>query len=294
MSREAAGRREASGERIVRRPPAAQPVAVFFSGAELGQGRSAVNGHPLSSGRITCVALLASCLLVACSAIQGVVGGGAPQTAEVLDQPDAEEYVLVRNPRYSPAATQVSAYEPEYVWVKRKDAPFNLNAFIRGKKVAEAAPRDEERFASTRPPEAVKPPRPDDRFFLPPPAQKKAAPDAKRPDSPSRDPAARLRPAYGYVVLSRGKQVYTDLTSENGAAVGDTLVIYREGEELRHPVTGASLGAADQQVARARITEVRDKVTVAELASALEGDEVRPGDRVKLIPPGVGAGTSRK
>ncbi len=233
-------------------------------------------------------ALLASCLMLqSCSAFQGWFGraGEAPQGQEAIDRPDPEEYVLVRNPRYSPAATSVSPNEPEYLWVKRKDAPFDLNAFVRGKKVAEASPSDEERFASTRPPEAVKPPRPDDRFFLPPGAQQAPAPGARRPAQPARDGAAMLRAAYGYVVLADGKQVYTDLGSETGAAPGDMLIVYREGQELKHPVTGASLGRADQEVARARIAEVRDKVTLAEITWAREGEEVHPGDSVKLIRP---------
>jgi hypothetical protein len=36
-------------------------------------------------------------------------------------------------------------------------------------------------------------------------------------------------------------------------------------------------------VARARITEVRDKVALAELTALGEGSEVRLGDRVKLV-----------
>ncbi len=198
-------------------------------------------------------------LVSGCSAFRDWFAGEAPQEQRAIDQPDPQEYVLVRNPRYSAGATSGSPYEPEYVWTKRKDAPFNLNAFIRGKKVAEASAKDEEQFASARPPEAMRPPRADDRFFLPPSSQKRPISEGMRRAEPLRTPAAMLRPAYGYVVFSRGEKVYTDLGSESGATVGNILVIYREGQELKHPVTGVSLGYVDDEVAQARIAEVGEK-----------------------------------
>jgi hypothetical protein len=85
------------------------------------------------------------------------------------------------------------------------------------------------------------------------------------------------------VVLVKGKQVYTDLSVQSGVAVGSTVIIFREGEELKHPVTGASLGKADEEVARARVLEVGDKTSVAELIDVKEGEEVRAKDKVKLI-----------
>jgi hypothetical protein len=81
----------------------------------------------------------------------------------------------------------------------------------------------------------------------------------------------------------KGKQVYTDLTEASAVVPGNTVIIFREGEELKHPVTGAPLGRADEEVGRARIVEVGEKTSVAEITSVKEGEEVRPKDKVKLI-----------
>lgn len=232
--------------------------------------------------------------LASCSTVKHAMGFGTgeddqKEKAEVIDRPDPDEYILVRNPRYSlGGGAGISPPESEYIWVKRKDAPFDINATIRGKKVQEADQKEEARFASTRPPEAAKAPRPDERFFLPPEQLKqapKAQPDPTRQAVARRppDPSVLLKPVYGYVVLVRGKRIYTDLTDESGVAVGNTVIIFREGEELKHPVTGAPLGRADDEIGRARIVELEEKTSVAELTSLKEGEEIRPKDKVKLL-----------
>ena len=66
-------------------------------------------------------------------------------------------------------------------------------------------------------------------------------------------------------------------------ATGNTVIIFREGEELKHPVTGASLGRADEEVGRARILEVGEKTSVAEVTAMKEGETVQPKDKVKLL-----------
>jgi len=239
------------------------------------------------------LALLLLLPLPACSTVKHAMGFGTGEEdqkdkAEVIDRADPNEYILVKNPRYSIVGGPGSSPpEAEYMWVKRKDAPFDVNAAIRGKKVAEASSKEEAQYASTRPPEAVKPPRPDERFFIPPDQLKQ--PQKAQPDPPRQtvsrppDPSVLLRPAYGYVVYVKGKRVYTDLTAETGVAVGNTVIIFREGEELKHPVTGAPLGRADEEVGRARIVEVEDKTSIAELTSVKEGEEIHPKDKLKLL-----------
>jgi hypothetical protein len=241
------------------------------------------------------LAVVLALLLPSCSSVKQTLGFGTGDEdqkgkLEVIDRPDPDEYILVKNPRYSPAGGPGQGPpEPEFMWVKRKDAPFDVNAFVRGKKVNEASAKDEARYASTKPPEAVQAPRPDERFFVPPdqlrqPPPQKAQPEPARQTAARRvDPATLLYPVYGYVVYVKGKQVYTDLTEASAVAPGNTVIIFREGEELTHPVTGAPLGRADEEVARARIIEVGDKTSVAEITSVKEGEEIRPKDKVKLL-----------
>jgi hypothetical protein len=246
-------------------------------------------------GSLLAVVACLSLFLGACSEVKHALGFGTGEEdqkdkVEVIDRPDQNEYILVKNPRYSPAGGPGQGPpEAEYMWVKRKDAPFDVNAFVRGKKVNEAGSKEEALYASMKPPEAVKPPRPDERFFIPPdqlkqPPPQKAQPEpARQPVARRPDPATLLYPVYGYVVYVKGKQVYTDLTEASAVVPGNTVIIFREGEELKHPVTGAPLGRADEEVGRARIVEVGEKTSVAEITSVKEGEEVRPKDKVKLI-----------
>ncbi len=238
------------------------------------------------------------CLLFslgACTQVKYVLGFGTGEEsqkdgAEVIDRPDPNEYILVKNPRYSPVGGPgVGPPEPEYMWVKRKDRPFVLDSIVfQGGRPLEAPPQEGAKYESTKPPEAAKAPRPDERFFLPPDQlnqqPRKAPPDPPR-RSPPRPPdrSGGLRPVYGYVVRVKGKQVYTDLAEESGVAVGNTVIIFREGEELIHPQTGASLGKADEEVGRARIVEVTEKTSLAEVTTLKEGEQVRPTDKVKLL-----------
>lgn len=240
------------------------------------------------------VALLAVSLS-ACSTVSYFLGFGTGDEdqkgkAEVIDRPDANEYILVRNPRYSiVGGPGQSPPEAEFIWVKRKDAPFDINAFARGKKAMEADSKEEARFASTRPPEAAKEPRPDERFFVPPDQLKSPPPQKAQPDQPRQavarrpDPSTLLYPVYGYVVYVKGKQLYTDLTEQSGVTPGNSVIIYREGEELKHPVTGAVLGRAEDEIGRARIVEVGDKTSVAEITEVKDGEEIHAKDKVKLI-----------
>ena len=242
-------------------------------------------------------AALALCLILtvgACSQVKYALGFGTGEEdqkdkVEVIDRPDPNEYILVKNPRYSlVGGPGVGPPEPEYLWVQRKDVPFTVDALARGRKPIEASPQEEVKYEATKPPEAAKAPRPDERFFLPP-DQLKQAPRKAQPAPPRQgaprpaEPGTFLRPSYGYVVLVKGKQVYTDLSAQSGVAVGNTVIIFREGEELKHPVTGASLGRADEEVGRARVLEVGEQTSIAELVTVKEGEEVRTKDKVKLL-----------
>ena len=51
-----------------------------------------------------------------------------------------------------------------------------------------------------------------------------------------------INPLGGSVMKVSGKKVYVNVGSEQGVKVGDTYVIYREGESLVDPTTGDILG----------------------------------------------------
>lgn len=96
-------------------------------------------------------------------------------------------------------------------------------------------------------------------------------------------PSAARAEAPGYVVRVDSSAVYLDFGKDSGAAPGRGFLIYKEGEELRHPVTGASLGRVEETVAEGRITEVRDSYSIGVLFSS--PGTPSPGRRVRLGPP---------
>lgn len=71
----------------------------------------------------------------------------------------------------------------------------------------------------------------------------------------------------GYVVKVEGNTVYLDLGGSAGIKPGQRFRIITEGEELKHPVTGASLGKILNTVGTGRIVEVQEKYSVGHLES---------------------------
>ncbi|MFA6092234.1 MAG: FG-GAP-like repeat-containing protein [Elusimicrobiota bacterium] len=88
----------------------------------------------------------------------------------------------------------------------------------------------------------------------------------------------------GYVVKVEGSKIYLDLGEASGAKTGDAFTIYRPGEELKHPVTGASLGRTETNLAAGHVSEVLEKYSLAgiEGAQPASASTVNPGDRVRV------------
>lgn len=86
----------------------------------------------------------------------------------------------------------------------------------------------------------------------------------------------------GYVVKVDGKTVYLDLGEGTGAAAGRGFEVYTEGEVLKHPVTGATLGSTQNVLAAGKITQVQPLFSIGTLDQA-EG--VKPGQRARLAAP---------
>ncbi|MBI3549543.1 MAG: VCBS repeat-containing protein [Elusimicrobia bacterium] len=89
----------------------------------------------------------------------------------------------------------------------------------------------------------------------------------------------------GYVVKVDSDIIYLDHLAE--AAAGREFVLYKEGEELKHPVTGASLGRIEKEIGRGHIKEVLAQYNIGLLESSpADRSAVKPGLRYKL---GAGA-----
>ncbi len=85
----------------------------------------------------------------------------------------------------------------------------------------------------------------------------------------------------GYVVRVDSDAVWLDLTAADGAVPGRAFEIYAEGAQLKHPVTGASLGSVQSVVARGEIATVSDKFSTGAILS--RKTDARTGQRARLI-----------
>lgn len=83
----------------------------------------------------------------------------------------------------------------------------------------------------------------------------------------------------GIIIQKKGTSVFTDL-GKGKAKPERRLIVYREGEVIRHPVTGKSLGCDTQIVGYARITQVMDQMSRATLIDGLKGEIINIKDKV--------------
>lgn len=95
--------------------------------------------------------------------------------------------------------------------------------------------------------------------------------------------AAAAAAETGYVVRVDSQAVWLDLTAADGAAPGRTFQVYDEGAELKHPVTGASLGRVERVVARGTITDVAARFSTGALLARDEA--VKAGQRARWSAP---------
>jgi Flagellar assembly protein T, C-terminal domain len=87
-------------------------------------------------------------------------------------------------------------------------------------------------------------------------------------------------PKRGYVVYVDTGRVVIDLTNLDGLQPGSVVSLRRDRIPIVHPVTGELLGELDEEVATARVTEIRDRFSVAEVQNVAPGSQIQIRDRV--------------
>jgi hypothetical protein len=75
-------------------------------------------------------------------------------------------------------------------------------------------------------------------------------------------------------------RVVVDLTAADGLQVGQLLSLRHDRIPIVHPTTGEVLGELDDEVGTARVTELRERFSVAEIQSVAAGAQVQVKDRV--------------
>jgi TolB-like protein len=82
----------------------------------------------------------------------------------------------------------------------------------------------------------------------------------------------------GYVVSQDQDLIYIDIGSEKGIRKGSKCVAFREGEKIRHPVTGEILGSRVTKLGELVVVQVQNKLAATKVVES-EGD-IKIGDKV--------------
>lgn len=222
------------------------------------------------------ISLLAS----GCVSVPELLGYPVQGTPTVSQARAAQYWALIRNPRFGKVAS-----EPEYIWVEEDKIPTSFRTVLFGKKSVLAPPEILARYGPPPGGGRISP--------LHGVSSAVSAPDSSRPSqaSPRRE---RVQPAattslgepevdgwtWGLVVFVDTTRVVIDLTAEDGLQPGSIVSLRRDKIPIVHPVTGEYLGELDEEVATARVVEVREKFSVAEIQGIAPGAQIKLKDRV--------------
>jgi len=220
-----------------------------------------------------------------CSMLKTLVGIVDPGEPSIVIKSAETRWLLIKNPRFGDVPS-----EPEYVWVEEDKVPTTITTLLRGQSAIFASPEIVAKYGT--PPgggkisprqgtmyqtaEAAKTPAASNRG-----AAVAAAPVRAASAAPVPTPAPKP-PERGVVVYVDSARVVTDLTNLDGLRPGSVLSVRRDRIPIVHPVTGEMLGELDEEVATARVTEVRERFSVAEVKSIAPGASVQVRDRVVL------------
>ncbi len=237
------------------------------------------------------VSYLAGLLLVllatsGCNSVRQFFGIPNPGEPTINLKSAEARWVLIKNPRFGDVRS-----EPEYVWVEEDKLPTTITTLVRGKSAIIAPPEIVARYGP--PPGGGKiSPRQGVAYQTTPAVDPRAsgsaapapAPAATRAPAPATLAApAPEPPKRGFVVyVDAPSRIVIDLTAVDGLQPGQMLSLRRDRIPIVHPVTGEVLGELDDEVATARVTEMRDRFSVAEIQSVAAGAQVQVKDRVVL------------
>jgi hypothetical protein len=236
------------------------------------------------------IALLAVVAVTAfgCSTAKQVIGVPNAGDPSVAIKSAETKWLLIRNPRFGDVPS-----EPEYVWVEEDKTPVTLSTVVFGKGSIIAPPEIVARYGSPpgggkisarqgMPTQTV--------AAAPAPAQTPAAPargtapgataPATAAKAPTNGKAAPEGPKRGFVVYVDTTRIVIDLTAADGIRAGSVVSLRRDAIPLVHPVTGEVLGELDEEVATARVTEMRERFSVADVQTVAPGARIQVKDRV--------------
>jgi hypothetical protein len=241
-------------------------------------------GGIMTVRRFVLLAVVVAVTAFGCSTAKSVIG--VPNTGDpsVTIKSAETRWLLIKNPRFGDVPS-----EPEYVWVEEDKTPTTFGTVVFGKGSIIAPPEIVARYGAppgggkisprqnmptqTAPAPAPAQPTPvaAARGTTPAPAVPAgAATNGKVPEGPKR----------GYVVYVDTTRIVIDLTAADGVRAGTLVSLRRDAIPLVHPVTGEVLGELDEEVGTARVTEMRDRFSVADVQTVAPGARIQIKDRV--------------
>jgi len=235
--------------------------------------------------RFALLAVVVAVTAFGCSTAKSIVG--VPNTGDpsVTIKSAETRWLLIKNPRFGDVPS-----EPEYVWVEEDKIPTTFGTVVFGKGSLIAPPEIVARYGS--PPGGGKiSPRQNmptqTPIGTPAPVQPVPTAGAKAPTPAAAGQAsvptngkAPEGPKRGFVVYVDTTRIVIDLTAADGIRSGSLVSLRRDAIPLVHPVTGEVLGELDEEVGTARVTEMREKFSVADVQSVAPGARIQIKDRV--------------
>ena len=217
-----------------------------------------------------------------CTTAKQVLGLPTPGDPSVTIKSAETRWLLIKNPRFGDVPS-----EPEYVWVEEDKIPTTFTTLVRGKSAIIASPEVVTKYGM--PPGGGKisprqrmPEQTASATFIPagaPPAKAPAGPASAAPP-PATNGKAPEGPKRGLVVYVDTTRIVIDLTAADGIRPGTIVSLRRDAIPIVHPVTGEMLGELDEEVATARVTETREKFSVADVQTVATGAKIQVKDRV--------------
>jgi hypothetical protein len=224
--------------------------------------------------------LLPVVALSGCSTMKKFLGVADPGEPSVVIKSAETRWLLIKNPRFGDVPS-----EPEYVWVEEDKVPTTMTTLLRGKKAIIASPEIVAKYGTPPGGGKISPrqgtmytsdPQPDRRpNATVVTASRTAAVTPVAIPAPKPEPPKR-----GFVVYVDTNRIVIDLTNADGLQPGSLVSLRRDRIPLVHPVTGELLGELDEEVATARVTEIRDRFSVAEVQNVAPGSQIQIRDRV--------------
>src|SRR5437016_13078876 len=216
----------------------------------------------------------------ATSTVRSLAGLDPKDDPSVTLKSAETRWLLIKNPRFGDVPS-----EPEYVWVEEDKTPVTLGTVMFGKGSIIAPPEIVARYGS--PPGGGKI---SSRQGMPTPTPAGAPATAQTPPGAPKAPAtptaaptngkAPEGPKRGFVVYVDTTRIVIDLTAVDGMRAGTLVSLRRDAIPLVHPVTGEVLGEPDEEVGTARVTELRERFSVADVQTVAPGARIQVKDRV--------------